>query len=103
MEMVDIVLSGMSKNCEEGTVQAWFFEEGDMIAQGDELLEVMSEDGMITIVATVAGVLAEVYYDEGDTVEKGEVLCSIDVDAVGEDEDDDDKDNEKEEKEKDEE
>ena len=97
MEMVDVVLNGMAKHCEEGTVQTWFYEEGDVITQGDELVEVMTEDGVITIVAAVAGVLAEVYYDEGDTVEKGEVLCSIDVDASGSDDDDDAKKEEEEE------
>lgn len=97
MEMVDVVLNGMAKHCEEGTIQTWYFEEGDAVSEGDELIEVMTEEGTITIVAPAAGILAEVYYDEGDVVEKGEVLCSIDVDDS--DDDDEDSDDEEEEEE----
>ena len=56
----------------------------------------MTEDGSVTIVAPAAGILAEVYYDEGDSVGRGEVICSIEVEGESdEDEDEEDDDDKK--------
>lgn len=94
--MKEVLLEGLSKNTEEGTVVTWFFEEGDAINEGDDLVELTSEDGTVTVSAPVSGILAEVYYDESEVVAKGEVLCVIDddsdEDSDDEEEDDDDED-----------
>lgn len=76
--MVEVVLEGLSPNVEEGTIQTWFFEEGDAVSEGDDLVELTTEEGTVTLQAKTAGILAEVYYDEGEVVAKGEVLCTID-------------------------
>lgn len=89
--MKEVTLEGLSKNTEEATIQTWFFEEGDAINEGDDLVELTSEDGTVSVSAPVSGILAEVYYDEGEVVAKGEVLCIIDDDA-DEDEDDEEDD-----------
>lgn len=76
--MIEVVLEGLPSHIEEGTIQTWFFEEGDAVNEGDDLLEITTEEGTLTIQAASAGILAEVYYDEGEVVAKGEVLCTID-------------------------
>lgn len=106
--MKDVNLEGLSKHIEEATIQTWFFEEGDMVTEGDDLVELSTEEGTAVIPASATGILAEVYYDEGETVAKGETLCTIDDDASDaeedeEDEDDDDEDDEDEEDEEDDE
>ena len=80
--MVDVILEGLPSHIEEVTLHNWFFEEGDSVGEGDELVEVTTEEGTVTIQSPVAGVLAEVYYDEGEAVAKGEVLCTIDDEEV---------------------
>ena len=87
--MVEVVLDGLPPNAEEGTIQNWFFEEGDPVSEGDDLLELSSEEGTITIQAPAAGILAEVYYDEGEVVAKGETLCTIDNEESADDGDED--------------
>ncbi len=87
--MKEVTLEGLGPNVEEGTLQTWFFEEGDAVNEGDDLAELTTEEGTITISAPASGILAEVYYDEGEVVAKGEVMCTIDNDADGDDEDDD--------------
>ena len=109
--MKEVALEGLSKNTEEATIQTWFFEEGDAVKQGDDLAELTSEDGPVTISAPIGGILAEVYYDEGEVVAKGEVLCIIDDDSADDEDeeeekdedgdDDDDEDDEDDEKEED--
>lgn len=76
--MIEVTLEGLGRNVDEGTIQNWFFEEGDVINAGDDLVELSTEEGSIMIHAPVTGILAEVYYDEGEIVAKGEVLCTID-------------------------
>lgn len=86
--MVDVVLEGLAAKVDEGTIQNWFFEEGDAVNEGDDLVELTTEEGMVMIQAPVSGVLAEVYYDEGEVVAKGEVLCTVDNDEDASEEDD---------------
>ena len=84
--MVEVVLDGLGQNVDEGTVKNWFFEEGDAVHEGDDLVELSTEEGTVTLQAAASGVLAEVYYDEGEVVAKGEVLCTIDDEESGADE-----------------
>lgn len=84
--MIEVQLEGLAKHVEEGTIQQWFVEEGDPVSEGDDLVEVASEEGVVTISAPASGVLAEVYYDEGEVVSKGEVLCTIDEEQAEEEE-----------------
>lgn len=89
--MIEVALENLPKNIEEATVRVWFFEEGDAINEGDDLVQLSTSQGNITVQAPCGGVLAEVYYDEGEAVARGEVLCTVDdeepkADFGGEDE-----------------
>jgi len=86
--MKEILLEGVSSKVEEATVQAWFSEEGDLVQEGDDLVELSTGEGSLVIAAPCSGVLVEVYYDEGEAVAKGEVLCVIDDEAEEESEED---------------
>ena len=101
--MVEVILDGLSAKVDEATIQNWFFEEGDPINEGDDLVELSTEEGTVTIQAPASGILAEVYYDESEIVAKGEVLCTIDNDESDEDEDEEDEEDEDDEEEEDEE
>ncbi|MDP3919399.1 MAG: biotin/lipoyl-containing protein [Candidatus Omnitrophota bacterium] len=76
--MVEVSLTVLGPHVEEGTVQTWFFEEGDPVNEGDDLVELSTEVGVVMIQSPCTGILAEVYYDEAEIVAKGEILCAID-------------------------
>ena len=80
--MFEVLAKGLGKNVDEATVKTWFFEEGDAVTEGDDLVELATEDSVVMISAPTTGVLAEVCIDEDDTVQRDEVLCIID-DAGG--------------------
>ncbi|MBN1688506.1 MAG: lipoyl domain-containing protein [Candidatus Omnitrophica bacterium] len=89
--MVEVLLHNLASHLDEATVRNWFYEEGDSVQEGDDLVELSTEDGTLTVQAPASGVLAEVYYDEGEVVARDEVLCSIDdsdpeIDEAGGDE-----------------
>ena len=75
--MVEVILENLPQGIEKGTLQVWYFEEGDPVEKGDEIADLGTEEGSVTVTAPVSGILAEVYYDEGETVERGEILCLI--------------------------
>jgi len=79
--MKEVLLSGLPAGLDEAQVQTWFYEEGDAVSEGDEIVEFLVNDTTFTIASTCSGILTEVYYDEGETVESGEVICAIDEEA----------------------
>lgn len=89
--MFEVLAKGLGKNTDEAVVKTWFFEEGDSVTEGDDLVELATEDSVVMIAAPVTGVLAEVCIDEDDTVQRDEVLCVIDDDEakLGDDDDED--------------
>lgn len=79
--MVEVTLNNLPEGVREVTIQVWHFEEGDAVVKGDEIAELSTEEGMIMVTAPASGILAEVYYDEGELVERGEALCLIEDDG----------------------
>ncbi len=98
--MKEVFLEGLPKTVDEATVQTWYVEEGDKVVEGQELVELVAGEESYTIQAPTAGVLAEVYFDEGDGAHRGEALCVIDdeedlkEDLKEADEDEDEEDDE---------
>ena len=88
--MFEVLAKGLGKNVDEAMVKTWFFEEGDAVTEGDDLVELATEDSVVMISVPATGVLAEVCIDEDDTVQRDEVLCIIDDEEGGLSEDADD-------------
>jgi len=76
--MLEICLEGLPSQVEEAVIKQWFSEEGDAVRKGDDLVELETPQGNITIQASSDGILAEACFDEGESVGQGEVLCVID-------------------------
>lgn len=91
--MVEVVLESLPGGIGQATVQAWYFEEGDAVTKGDEIAELTSEEGNVTVIAPATGILAEVYYDEGESVELGEVLCLIEKESLEEEDEKEEEEN----------
>ena len=75
--MKEVILEPLANGMEEATINCWYFEEGDLVEEGADLAEMISEEGTFKIIAPVSGVLGEVYFNQGETVDVGEVLCEI--------------------------
>lgn len=86
--MIEVLVKGLGPNVDEAIVKSWIFEEGDMVGEGDDLVELRTEDSVVLIQAPATGVLTEVCFDEDETVQRDEVICVIDdsEEALDEDE-----------------
>ncbi len=86
--MIEVLAKGFNTHTDEAVIKKWFYEEGDTVSEGDDLVELMAEDSSVTIQAPASGILAEVYFDEGDAVQRDEVICVIDDEEGSLDEED---------------
>lgn len=77
--MVEVALEPLADGMEEATINFWYYEEGDRVEEGADLVEVVSEEGTFKISAPCSGILGEVYFPEGEVVNVGEVLCEIEA------------------------
>lgn len=68
----------------EGKITKWLKQQGDLINKDDEIVEIMSEKIVNTIIAKESGILAKILVPEDVTVEVGTVLAEISDSANGE-------------------
>jgi len=75
--MADIVMPRLSDSMEEGTVLQWLKAVGDEVAVGDELVEIETDKANMAYESDLAGTLAEILVDEGETVAIGTPIARV--------------------------
>ena len=73
----DVILPKWGLTMEDGTVVAWYVDEGDHVVQGEVIAEVETEKVENELEAPCAGVVARILVDEDETVDVGTVLAVI--------------------------
>ena len=82
--MKQVKLTELVENMETAIVSYWRFEEGDPIEEGDDLVEVTVDNETYTVPCPVSGILNEVFFDDGDEVEVGETIATVEEESEGE-------------------
>jgi len=75
--MKEVKLPELFEDMERATISFWHIEEGDPVEEGDDLLEVIVESETYNVPSPFSGILNEVFFEEGDEVEVGEVVATI--------------------------
>lgn len=70
----------LSDSMEEGTIVAWLVEDGALVAQGDEIVEIESDKATLAYPAEATGVL-RIAVATGTAAAPGTQIARIDVDA----------------------
>lgn len=78
---VEVVMPQMGESITEGTVSKWLKAVGDKIDKDEPILEISTDKVDAEVPSPGAGVLLEVRYPEGETVEVGTVLAVIGVEG----------------------
>lgn len=73
----DVFEIKVPKTLSSATVNQWFYEEGDFVEEGDDLVELKSGNEEVAVAAPVSGILAHIFYQEGEKVEADEVIAEI--------------------------
>lgn len=88
---VEVLVPEIGEEIEEATISCWHFRTGDIIEQGQDLVELATDKATFNIASPGEGILTQVYYEEGDKVDVGEVIALIEnqENLINEDEEDD--------------
>ncbi len=74
--MAEIVMPRLSDTMEEGTILRWLKSDGELLARGEELVEIETDKATMTYESDQQGVLA-IVAAEGSTLAVGEVIARI--------------------------
>src|SRR5689334_9075692 len=83
MSKLEFKLPDIGEGVSEGEIVNWLVQEGDAVAENQEMVEVMTDKATVTIGAPKAGKVSERRFKVGDTVPVGEILIVIDLDGGG--------------------
>jgi len=78
---VDVMVPALGESVTEATVSTWFKKTGETVAADEMLCELETDKVSVEVPAPVGGVLSEILFDEGATVEAGGKLAVIDQGA----------------------
>ena len=78
--MVKVVLPELGDGITKATVSYWFFKEGEKVKEKDDLVEMTTDKASFNLPSPCSGVICEIMYSEGDSVEVGQILAVINED-----------------------
>ncbi len=84
MALFEIKMPKLGESITEGTIIAWSVKVGDNVQEDDVLFEVSTAKVSAEIPSPVAGKVAEILFNEGDTVAVGIVVAKIQLEGEGE-------------------
>ncbi len=76
--ILEIKVPSPGESITEVEIGSWLVENGTVVTKDQEIAEVESDKATLTIVATEAGKI-EIKAEEGESVEVGSIVCTIDT------------------------
>src|SRR4051812_27828099 len=80
-EVIDIVTPAGGESVTEGTILEWAVKVGDVVADGDTVVEISTDKVDMELPAPAAGTITEIVAEEGETVTVGQVIARMAVGA----------------------
>jgi len=81
MAKFEFKLPDIGEGVAEGEIVNWLVQEGDAVAENQEMVEVMTDKATVTIGAPKAGKVSERRFKVGDTVPVGGVLVVLELEG----------------------
>jgi len=75
--MTKLVLPELGEGITKATVSFWFVKDGDRIKEKDDLVELTTDKATFNLPSPCSGIISEIIYHEGDSVEVGQTLAVI--------------------------
>jgi len=76
-----VVLPELGEGITKATVSYWYYKEADKVGEKDDLVELTTDKATFNLPSPCSGILSEIYFHEGDTVNVGEALALIEENA----------------------
>ncbi|MEO2074367.1 MAG: dihydrolipoamide acetyltransferase family protein [Bacillus sp. (in: firmicutes)] len=81
MVIEQIKMPQLGESVTEGTISKWLVSVGDKVNKYDPLAEVMTDKVNAEVPSSFTGVIKELIANEEDTLEVGEIICTIEVEG----------------------
>lgn len=81
MPIEKITMPKLGESVTEGTISNWLVAVGDVVNKYDPLAEVMTDKVNAEIPSSFSGKIKELIAEEGQTLDVGEVICTIEVEG----------------------
>jgi len=75
--MTKVVLPELGEGIDKATVSYWYFQGGEKVNEKDDLVELTTDKATFNLPSPSSGILSEIFFQAGDTVNVGEVLAVI--------------------------
>jgi 2-oxoglutarate dehydrogenase E2 component (dihydrolipoamide succinyltransferase) len=82
MALVEMVMPKMGESIIEATILKWLKKPGDVIKKDESVLEVATDKVDTEVPSTVAGVLNQILFAEGEVVAIGKLIALIETEAT---------------------
>lgn len=79
MAIEQIKMPQLGESVTEGTISKWLVSVGDTVNKYDPLAEVMTDKVNAEVPSSFSGKIVELIAGEGDTLEVGAIICTIEV------------------------
>lgn len=79
----EVVMPQMGESIAEGTITKWMKQVGDHVERDEPLFEISTDKVDAEIPSPAAGILTEIRFKEGDTVEINTIVAVLDGEAGG--------------------
>jgi len=78
-----IKMPQLGESVTEGTIEKWLVQPGDKVNKYDSLAEVNTDKVTAEIPSSFTGIIKELIANEGDTLDVGAVVCTIETEGEG--------------------
>jgi 2-oxoglutarate dehydrogenase E2 component (dihydrolipoamide succinyltransferase) len=75
--VAEIKVPELAESITEGTIAQWLKQPGDTVAKGEFIVELETDKVNVEVISEEAGVIQELLFAEGDTVEVGQVIAVV--------------------------
>lgn len=75
--MAQIKVPELAESITEGTIAQWLKQPGDQVEKGEYIVELETDKVNVEVISEEAGVVQELKFEEGDTVQVGDVIAVV--------------------------
>jgi len=79
----NILMPQLGESVTEGTIEKWLVKPGDTVNKYDSLAEVNTDKVTAEVPSSFTGVIKELIAQEGETLEVGALICTIETEGGG--------------------
>lgn len=83
MAVEKITMPKLGESVTEGTIISWLVKPGDTVEKYDAIAEVLTDKVTAEIPSSFSGTIKEILAEEDETLEVGEVICTIETADAG--------------------